>query len=938
MNIKKIGVAFVLPFAFSGVQAQDATGQIEEIVVQGTATGTGIRGVAPVGSQTLTLTRETLLESPIRDSAEIIATMPQGSQIDSGVNEGAGYNETGGAGLNLRGLGPNASLMLLDGHRMAGQGANTIAPDPSAIPFAAIERVEVVLDGASSVYGSDAVAGVVNFRMRDDFEGADIQFSGQRGVYDSSKIELVLGKTFDNGNIMLGLTREYVSPMMASERDYLRSDLTQYGGKDNRTGQPQTVVFRVDSDYYVPVAGWTGVDVGPYNGVTLKVPTLAEMRLATDADWANPSETTNYRGSNDRRNAFLRVGFDFHENIRIDYTGMISERESQAVSYRTAKVDITQYSPYYISGLTATANKTYSALYNTAAQNRTWITENFFRTMNHYVDVTVDFDEYQFTASASFGDTKGCDICRPEGNNAALRHDPAGTPDGYMNYLEVGTDSQGRPRGNNPEWYNPYSTAVQPNVRDKLIGDTYRSGDQSMAGLRMQLEGPLMDIAGGTIRGSVGAEYVDSNHWLWLNQDVRYYPVPTKKDYVLRDTTYSRETSSIFAELYVPLIGDANAMPGIQRLAANFSVRRDDYSDFGATTNPRLGITWDVNDDLSIRGSWGTAFRAPTLDQVNPGTQTGVGRSVFTAYPNLTADHGIPITEPADGETDIFTIFGKNPNLGPELADMWSVGFDYSPYMVEGLNVQFTYYDINYEDRIERLPNSNLAFSSADYYDLYSPFITTFTPPAGCIQGQLETYAPELSYYLNWPGSRFAGGPGDCNIGAVLENTLQNVGSLSQQGIDTQVSYRWENDMGLWSVSGNVAKILGLERTLIDGGEWFSVLDIYGWQTSLRANGRLSWSRDNWSAALSARVEGSYLNDQNPNGDQEVDAWTTFDGTLAYRTPDDGSMLGGLSVSLGIQNLTDKEPPIVLTARSAVDINVHNVFGRMIRLEVGKQF
>src|SRR5690606_24055729 len=110
----------------ASAQAQEGS-PLEEVVVTGTVTGTGIRGVAPVGSQVLNISREDLLESPVRDSAEIITMMQQGSQIGSGVASADGGNDSGNSGINLRGLGTNASLMLLDGHRLAGQGISDIS-------------------------------------------------------------------------------------------------------------------------------------------------------------------------------------------------------------------------------------------------------------------------------------------------------------------------------------------------------------------------------------------------------------------------------------------------------------------------------------------------------------------------------------------------------------------------------------------------------------------------------------------------------------------------------------------------------------------------------------------------------------------------------------------------------------------------------------------
>jgi iron complex outermembrane receptor protein len=924
------------------LNAQQTSGAIEEIVVQGTATGTGLRGVAPVGSQTLSISREDLLESPVRGSAEIIASLPQGSQDGSGVASGDGGNTAGASGLNLRGLGTNASLQLLNGNRMAGQGISSIGADPNAIPFAAIERVEVVLDGASSVYGSDAVAGVVNFRMRNDFEGLDVQISGQSGHYDTGKVEIVGGTTWDNANLMVGFSKEYRTPMLGDADPRLLEDLSRYGADDGRDGNnptsgPNGIIRAGNTNYGIP-ANWqaNAVDTGYPNpaGGNLLRPSLADIQN-TAPEYADSADTSYYRAANDRRSLFVSAGFDLADDLRLEYMGMATKRESRNLNTDQMRVTVTPDSPYYIPGLTGGNYTVYS---NTNLNGFPWKSRNYDRTQNHYVDVIWDIGEFQAKGQVGWGDTKGCDICRPERNNAALRHDPAGTPVGYANYAEVGFDSQGNPRGGNPEWWNPYmqggdGSAAEAWLDNNLIGYTYRAGNQSQNSVKFTLEGPLAELPGGTVRGSIGTEYIDQNHWLWLNQTVRYYD---GADYVLRDTTYGREFGSIFGEVYVPLIGDSNAMPGVQRLAVNLSARRDEYSDFGDTTNPRIGLVWDVNDDLSMRASWGTSFRAPTVEQVNPGVN-----SVMSAV-DVTVATGLPVaqTNAAEGTSVIFRRTGRTPTLAPETATNWSMGVEYSPYQIEGLDLAVTYYDVKYEDRIENLPNSAAAFTSLENFNRYRSFITIINQPATCVEGDTSTYAPAFLTFLNYPGTRYNGSGNDCSAVAELEAGLANVGSVFQNGLDAQASYTWANDYGTFRASTNIAKILELERQLSTGGDRFSVLDIRGWQNSFRMSARLAWGLDNWNAALSSTTVGEYTNEDDPTaaGDVTIDSWTTFDLTVGYTTPDDGTMLSGIGARLGITNLTDKEPPLVNTNNSVFDSDNHNVFGRMYQLELSKSF
>ncbi|TFH70264.1 TonB-dependent receptor [Gammaproteobacteria bacterium LSUCC0112] len=930
VRLHPLAYAVILASCAPSLYAQSQP-DIEEIIVRSTATGTGIRGIAPVGSPSISISREELLESPVRNAAEIITEMPQGSQLNSGIANASGGNGGGARGLNLRGLGTNASLLLINGHRPVGQGISTVAPDPGAIPFAAIERVEAVMDGVSSVYGSDAVAGVVNFILRNDFEGVDVKLSGQSGLQDGRQIDIVAGKNFANANVMFGLTEERMDAMNTNERGYLMQDLRPYGGADNRlttpyAGTPGTIVLRNRTMFGIP-SSFTGV-TDPATG--LKRPTLAEVNaLRGQPNLADSGDYTTYRGEEDNTKAFARVRVDLNDTLQLTYTGLLGVRTTRNEGNTSLALNITPNSPYYIPGL-ATAGQSYTIRYNVADSGVPWPITTSETTINQFVDAEQDIGEWLLRGSFFSGSTDGDDINRPEANNAALTTDPAGTPAGYKNYAEF---------GNNPEWFNPYLATPQAGLAEHLIGTTIRMGEQKQRGTRVGLEGPIWDLPGGTARLNVGAEYVWSTHWNKLNQDVRFYD---KTNYVLRDTRINREVKSVYGEVYIPVVDTANAMPWMQKLVLNISARHDDYSDFGKTTNPRIGLSWDMNETVSLRASAGTAFRAPSLDQINPGVNSTLTRGTIQVNSALTGE--FPLTIPSTGTTDIFVRGGRNPDLGPEEADMWSAGIDLTPQMFDGFRSSITYYNVKYQDRIENVPNASSALNSVANRQLYAPYITPITQPAGCTDGVLNTYHPLFQKFLNLEGTRFAGGPGDCDVVAIYDQGLQNVGSVNQSGVDVQASYNWMNDLGLWRVSGNVAKILELERTLIEGGAWFDVLDIIGWQTSLRSNVRLSWSGENWNAALTSKLEGGFTNNATPTVSgvkiptQEVGSWATLDATVAYTAPENGSWMSGFNATLGVQNLTDKQPPIVLNGALAINPNVHNPFGRIWRLEVSKRF
>jgi len=923
-----LSAAALLPFGLANAQQDDDDQAIDEIVTVGTQTGTGIRGVAPVGSQTMELPRIELVQSPVRDAAEIIANLPQGSQIGSGVATADGGNDSGGSGLNLRGLGTNASLQLLDGHRMAPQGVSDISADPSAIPFAAIENIEVVLDGASSVYGSDAVAGVVNFIMRDSFDGVDVQYSGLSGLYDSNKIELLAGTSRGNFSIMAGGSYEDQGEMRTNERGYLMQDLRPYGGRDYRNNTPtpgnEPVISVGNTDYYVPQDFACVYDVQTGDFCNPSVDDLIQIDPNNAGNYlADSGDYTYYLAAMKRYSLFTRMNYEPSDNVQLTYTGLYSRREAANMSFSSIQIRVNSNSPYFIPGLTGPTS-TYFVRVNAPENGIPWTADPYTATINHYLDLRFDIGEWQLNMSGFAGRTNGADINRPEANNAALTHDPAGTPAGYLNYNYY---------ENNPEWFNPYFTderMSQPGL-DNLVGWTWRFADQHQTGFNGRFEGPIFELPGGTVRLNVGAEFTDADHWLGLPQTVRYYD---KRIYWLRNTDIDRRVASVFGEIYAPLLADK---PGVQRLALSLSTRTDKYSDFGNTSNPRLGLTWDVNDSLSFRGSAGESFRAPALTQMNPGVLSTLIQGDITNNGGIP----IPVTNPANNTSHIFTRDGRTPTLGPETGKMWSVGVDWTPEFLEGLAVSLTYYDIEYENRIETVPNWQTAFSSPANYAIYEPYIYPVNQPATCVAGDLTTYDPALTRWLDLEGTRFAGNSDDCSTVAVIDRGMQNVGSLFQNGYDLTVSYDWDTAIGSWRASANVAEILDLDRSLISGGDTFSVLDRIGWQISRRSNVRLNWSNADWTAALTARIEGSYLNDNHPDGPSayhNVGSWTTYDLTVSYQTPQTSGPWSNINFRLGAQNLTDEDPPIVLSGSSAFDGNVHNPFGRMWRLELGKRW
>ena len=239
-----------------------------EIVV----TGTSIRGVAPVGSALVSLGSQDIAASGRVTLDRAIRELPQ--VFDLGVSENS-RGQSGGAGnivygnsINLRGIGPNATLILIDGHRVTNNSRST---DPSVLPTLGVERVEIIADGASAIYGSDAVAGVVNLIPRRTLNGAEAfgrYGVSDDGVYHELALGAAVGKRFGRGQVMVAFEHVEKTNLNSLDRGFFRSDQTAFGGKNYSVMRCNPGTIRITSgtttlnSYRIPDGGLTQANAG----------------------------------------------------------------------------------------------------------------------------------------------------------------------------------------------------------------------------------------------------------------------------------------------------------------------------------------------------------------------------------------------------------------------------------------------------------------------------------------------------------------------------------------------------------------------------------------------------------------------------------------------------------------------------------------------------
>jgi iron complex outermembrane receptor protein len=253
-------VALVCAGGMGAAMAQEAPAKLDSVVV----TGTLIRGALPVGAPVSKLDREAIEKSGAASTTDLLRLLPQVQNLgatDSHNNntQNANQNITSGSGINLRGLGPESTLTLVSGVRLAPGGLAAQYTDPATIPPLAIERIEVITDGGSATYGSDAVGGVVNIRLRKRFDG--VQLTARRGQgqgLHQTQVGAIAGRNWEGGNLMFAIDKNKRSRLSADDRAFYADDMRPWGGPDLRGFNASPGNIQVGSTRYGIPAGQNG--------------------------------------------------------------------------------------------------------------------------------------------------------------------------------------------------------------------------------------------------------------------------------------------------------------------------------------------------------------------------------------------------------------------------------------------------------------------------------------------------------------------------------------------------------------------------------------------------------------------------------------------------------------------------------------------------------
>ncbi|KQN18092.1 MULTISPECIES: TonB-dependent receptor domain-containing protein [unclassified Sphingomonas] len=611
-------------------------------------TGSRVRGAAPVGSTVISLGREDAVAGGAVTTDRLIKQIPQ--VFDLGVSEnsrgqsGGSGNVTYGNSVNLRGIGPYATLILVDGHRVVN---NSRAVDPSIIPTLGLERVEVIADGASAIYGSDAVAGVVNLIPRRSLDG--VEASARYGTADDFhqwQTGLAVGHKWSQGQLMVAFEHTYRSALSGNDRNYFRSNQTAFGGNDYSVTRcsPGTITAGGTS-YAIPSGGVTQATAG-----ALVAGTSNRCDDITNQDLF-PEQT--YDSAN------MTFTQDVGSRVTVFADGFYSYRKFlRTAGDSTATLTVPQTNAFFVrpAGFTGSS---YAIGYNF----RDILPRNMNpgRAENWQISPGVRvklFGDFQFEGIYSYGRS----------------NDQSNTFTG----LTAANLNAALASSNPATAFDPYGLGRTSAATLQAINNSVFLAPtlSRFTGYEARLNGSLFALPGGDVKLAAGYEGQEIKVNLGNARGQIGTPIVYRH--------FGRRVDSVYGELLVPIFGSANAIPGFQRLEFDAAVRYDKYSDSGNTTNPKFGVNWSPLKRLVLRGSYGTSFRAPLITQIY-----GNSNSLFTqTYQNPA---GPPIVGVA--------LSGPNLNLGPETATTWSLGADWD--VLPRLKLSATYFNVNYRNQVD---------------------------------------------------------------------------------------------------------------------------------------------------------------------------------------------------------------------------------------------
>jgi len=907
--------------------------------------------------------------------SELFASIPSNGTVSFNGNDvvsGVYASRGDVASINLRSIGTGNTLVLLNGRRLVqhpgSQTENSVpvtTVNVNSIPVMGVGAVEVLHDGAAAIYGSDAVAGVVNTQMREDFSGFqfDMQY-GQAENTEREKLNLngLAGWDLNDGmtNVTASVNYYYGSEVMASETKYsANSDLrpfldgTRWEGDSNfRNSSTTTPWGRFDASQSVDdltssagrfhIEGADASDADQQcvlsNGLCVD-----SGAISSDTQSYNTNASRTLIPETERLNSFIFINHDLGNDTELYselgyYKAESNSQRGETATLTSAPVTIS--SSAYWNPLGSGVNQLSG--YDIPSEGLDVVIDAY-----RVVDAGVRKINVENTSYRFLGGARG-DIDNWSWDSAAL-YSAAKTVDNTGNRISLSL-FQDSVNKQDSSAYNPFCNAQcnsQETINSFLI-DTSRTGETELGLVDFKISTPaLFSLPGGDVGIAMGAEWryesFENKYDDRLNGAITYTDDITGANYASDimgssgqpNSDGSRNVASAFVEFAGALISPEMDIPLVERLDFQIAGRFEQYNDVGSVFKPKAVLSWYPVNSLHFRASYSEGFRAPNLEQLHTASTTRVNypTDYYRCQAQINKGELSSLSE-CSGNDSVSNIRYGNPDLKPENDYNYGLGLVYSPELIDNLTFTADYWRIEQEDLIGIRSYQNIA--DLDYY---------YRLNGGSNENVIRAAATTDDV-------AFFSGSGLEAVGDMTEviGLFENLDSRVTEGLDLSVNYRiYDTQFGDFDFKLNAAKLLKayqsvdeesaklaeLGLALEDVGDLMQMDGRPEWQ----ATGTLSWSYENWGAGLYGKYVGDFYDTsaiQNETGEfWHVNSWTTFNLYGQY-TYDSGS-LEGTRVRLGMRNLFDKEPPLA-DETYGYNASLHDAEGRYVYVSLSMNF
>ena len=920
-------------------------------------TGSSIKRIASEGALPVqVISTEDLKAQGITTAEQVISMLNvNGNGIDnlasnSDVAAGSGRGSNGLSAANLRGQGASNTLVLLNGRRIAAHGLNGGVVDLGSIPMAAVDRIEVLKDGASAIYGTDAIGGVINFILKKNYQGleaeafTDVTQAGG-GRIDRVKVVGGFGNLDQDGfNMLVSFGRSQNQMLLGDQRSFVNTFQPNRGLSVDTRGTPFATTFAINSIYNAlsrdnlsnagrstgPTAPGGGTQT--FNGINaLDVPggigcnAIDGMGAYDEVLWASPA--AKYGCAWDTGRAAVLQQPVTNTNLVAKGAIKIGQHQIFAELVSAKAESAKSFSPNQTSSSTNTASPFFNMAYPSTGTSYKYV-------MDKLVGAFPTLAANQ-AAGAPIAFRWRCMPCgnreiETTSNSARTLIGAEGPLGGGWDYragLSVATSDSASVLGNGYFFGREFAETIKSGLLNPFLlpgetqtpqalaalaaasakGVTLYGGKSTLQQADATASGPVFKLPAGDVMAAVGIDmrterFAFNGNATDLTTQARVFNAPF--DSVNNLDTVQRDVKAVFAEVLIPVA---------KNLETTLALRRDEYSGFGTSTNPKVSFRFTPVESFLARGAYSTGFRVPTFAQQLFGITISPYSGKDLVDPAKCAGLKVDATKPGCESITPDTVFGGKPDLGPEKSKQWTLGFVWEPAKSFSAGVDF--WSINKTDSIQSVSLTTLLANASLF-------------PANFVRD------------------------GAGNLVAIDQRWV-NAGESLTSGVDINLRAKGMLADGKWTAVLDGSYLLEKKSRLLSNSPWgdseigvFSRTGDLGlrWKHTLTG----AYQSGNWTTTLTQIYRAGYKDAVLPgvaNGSvkpvdlqTDVDSYSTFNASVTY------SGIKNVGLTVGIKNLFDKDPPFTAVydsdtgAGSSWEPRVTDPRGRSITLLASYKF